>query len=50
MLAQLYGKTEDDEQRFKLLDRVYELGCRFWDTAEHVTRRRAVGSAIDGIH
>ncbi|EJT98052.1 aldo/keto reductase [Dacryopinax primogenitus] len=29
-----YGSdVGSDEQRFKVLDRAYELGCRFWDTA-----------------
>jgi aryl-alcohol dehydrogenase-like predicted oxidoreductase len=32
-----YGKPPSDEERFKILDRAYELGIRFWDTAEYVT-------------
>jgi aryl-alcohol dehydrogenase-like predicted oxidoreductase len=27
------GKTESDEERFKVLDAAYEQGCTFWDTA-----------------
>ncbi|KAI0903683.1 Aldo/keto reductase [Ustulina deusta] len=29
-----YGATEADEDRFKLLDRAWELGCTNWDTAD----------------
>ncbi|GAW22638.1 hypothetical protein ANO14919_121800 [Xylariales sp. No.14919] len=29
-----YGAAENDEDRFKLLDRAWELGCRNWDTAD----------------
>jgi len=29
-----YGALEDDEARFKVLDRAVELGATFWDTAE----------------
>ncbi|KAI9783702.1 MAG: hypothetical protein M1839_003550 [Geoglossum umbratile] len=29
-----YGTTEPDEERFKVLDRCFELGCRNWDTAD----------------
>ncbi|KAF8316051.1 Aldo/keto reductase [Clavulina sp. PMI_390] len=28
-----YGKPDSDEERFKVLDRLYEMGCTFWDTA-----------------
>ncbi|KIK44201.1 hypothetical protein CY34DRAFT_80336 [Suillus luteus UH-Slu-Lm8-n1] len=28
-----YGQTGPDEERFKVLDKAYELGCTFWDTA-----------------
>ncbi len=28
-----YGVPTPDEERFKLLDRVYELGCVHWDSA-----------------
>ncbi|KAK3172838.1 hypothetical protein OEA41_006163 [Lepraria neglecta] len=31
--ATLYGAAPSDEERFKVLDRVYDLGCKFWDTA-----------------
>lgn len=30
----LYGSTGSEEEKLKLLDRVWELGCTFWDTAE----------------
>ena len=30
-----YGVTPDDETRFKILDRAYEMGARFWDTSEY---------------
>src|SRR5687768_17075316 len=30
-----YGPPPDDEERFALLDRAYELGARFWDSAEY---------------
>lgn len=29
-----YGSVASDEERFKLLDRAYELGATNWDTAE----------------
>ncbi|KAI0015910.1 Aldo/keto reductase [Xylariomycetidae sp. FL0641] len=29
-----YGETESDEERLKLLDRAWELGCTNWDTAD----------------
>ncbi|KAH6663648.1 aldo/keto reductase [Halenospora varia] len=32
-LSSFYGVPTPDEERFKLLDRVYELGCTHWDTA-----------------
>ncbi|KAF9510791.1 hypothetical protein BS47DRAFT_1347518 [Hydnum rufescens UP504] len=28
-----YGSAGNDEERFKVLDRLFELGCRHWDTA-----------------
>lgn len=31
---ELYGTIPDGEARFKILDRAYELGARFWDTSE----------------
>ncbi|KAI8666081.1 Aldo-ket-red domain-containing protein [Fusarium keratoplasticum] len=29
-----YGATESDEERLKVLDRAWELGCTNWDTAD----------------
>jgi len=29
-----YGALPSDEDRFKILDRAYELGARNWDCAE----------------
>jgi aryl-alcohol dehydrogenase-like predicted oxidoreductase len=29
-----YGSIPSDEERFAILDRAYELGARFWDSAE----------------
>jgi len=29
-----YGAAESDEERFKVLDRVFELGCTNWDTSD----------------
>ncbi len=29
-----YGSVPSDEERFAILDRAYELGCRNWDTSE----------------
>ena len=29
-----YGQAEPDETRMKVLDRAYELGERFWDSAD----------------
>ncbi|SPO06495.1 probable IN2-2 protein [Cephalotrichum gorgonifer] len=33
-LSAFYGAPESDEQRFKVLDRAYELGETFWDSAD----------------
>jgi aryl-alcohol dehydrogenase-like predicted oxidoreductase len=33
-LSAFYGKPESDEERFKVLDRAYELGEVFWDSAD----------------
>ena len=33
-LSSHYGKVPDDETRFAILDRAYELGIRFWDTSD----------------
>lgn len=30
----VYGDVSDDEERFKFLDRAYEIGQTFWDSAE----------------
>ena len=32
--ATLYGDTGDEEERLAFLDKVLEMGCTFWDTAE----------------
>ena len=33
-LSAFYGKPESDEDRFKILDKAYEMGERFWDSAD----------------
>ncbi len=33
-LSVAYGTTDSDEERFKVLDRAYELGCTNWDSAD----------------
>jgi len=33
-LSAFYGKTDNDSERLKILDRAYELGARHWDTAD----------------
>ena len=33
-LSAFYGAPASDEERFKVLDRAYELGCTFWDSAD----------------
>ena len=33
-LSGFYGQVEADEERFKLLDRAYELGQTYWDSAD----------------
>jgi len=33
-LSGFYGQTESDEERFKVLDKAYEMGERFWDSAD----------------
>ena len=32
--ATLYGDVGDEEERLAFLDKVFEMGCTFWDTAE----------------
>jgi len=31
---EMYGSVASDEERFIILDRAYELGATFWDSAE----------------
>jgi len=33
-ISTAYGPTDPDEERFKVLDAVYDNGCTFWDTAD----------------
>ncbi len=33
-MSGFYGSFPSDEERFVILDRAYELGARFWDSAE----------------
>ena len=33
-LSAFYGKPESDEERFNFLDKVYEMGETFWDSAD----------------
>ena len=33
-LSYSYGKTEGEEERFKVLDRALELGATFWDSSD----------------
>lgn len=33
-LSSLYGAVGSDEERFEVLDRAFELGEDFWDTAD----------------
>ena len=33
-LSAFYGSTESDEERFKVLDRAYELGGTNWDSSD----------------
>ena len=33
-LSAFYGKPESDEDRFKLLDKAYDMGETFWDSAD----------------
>lgn len=33
-LSAFYGEPESDEDRFKVLDRAYELGATNWDSAD----------------
>lgn len=33
-LSAFYGQPESDESRFLILDRAYELGEAFWDSAD----------------
>ena len=33
-LSAFYGKADSDEERFKMLDYIYDKGERFWDTSD----------------
>ena len=33
-LSGFYGTTESDEDRFKILDKAYEMGETFWDSSD----------------
>jgi aryl-alcohol dehydrogenase-like predicted oxidoreductase len=33
-LSAFYGKPKPDEERYAMLDHVYDSGCRFWDSAD----------------
>ncbi|KAH8887905.1 Aldo/keto reductase, partial [Thozetella sp. PMI_491] len=33
-ISMCYGNPEPDEERFKVLDRAYELGCTHWDSSD----------------
>ena len=33
-LSASYGKTYENEERFRVLDRALELGSAFWDTSD----------------
>lgn len=33
-LSGFYGKTGSDEDRFKILDKAYDMGETFWDSAD----------------
>ena len=33
-LSAFYGSPESDEERFKILDKAYEMGETFWDSAD----------------
>ena len=33
-LSASYGKVDDNEERFKVLDCALELGSTFWDTSD----------------
>ena len=33
-IAAFYGTPLPDEERFKVLDAVFDSGCTFWDTAD----------------
>lgn len=29
-----YGEVPENEERFKFLDRAFDIGCTFWDSSE----------------
>lgn len=33
-LSGAHGKQKPDEERYAILDHVYQSGCRFWDSAD----------------
>lgn len=44
-VAILYGQGPAQEEGLGVLDRVFELGCRFWDTAGE----KAFGGDCEGV-
>ena len=42
-----YGKTEGDEERLKVLDRAFELGATFWDSAEYASSTLPSKKGVD---
>lgn len=40
----LYGASPSEVERLRVLDRVFELGCRFWDTAGKFCSLREIHS------
>ncbi|KAF7974978.1 hypothetical protein HWV62_10723 [Athelia sp. TMB] len=50
-IAAFYGKAQPDEERFKILDAVYEHGVRHWDTANvYLDSEELIGKWCVGSH
>ncbi|KAL9032096.1 MAG: hypothetical protein Q9180_006702 [Flavoplaca navasiana] len=47
-LSAFYGAPESDETRFKVLDRAYELGETFWDSADVYMDSAVRSSSVSG--
>ena len=49
-IAAFYGKTDPDEERFKVLDAALARGCNHWDTSDAYADSEELIGKWSGIH